>query len=73
MLATEIAAQQCSRRVLHDALHVHDIHDIPKQVYKDIYNAIVRFSWGGTDTQRKMHWIAWWKMSIPKHVGGMGF
>jgi hypothetical protein len=49
------------------------VFNIPKQVCKAICNAIAKFWWGGTETQRKMHWMAWWKMSIPKHEGGMGF
>ena len=49
------------------------VFNIPKQVCKEICNAIAKFWWGGSATQRKMHWMAWWKMSIPKHEGGMGF
>jgi hypothetical protein len=49
------------------------VFNIPKQICKEICNAIARFWWGGSQTQRKMHWMAWWKMSIPKNEGGMGF
>jgi K+-transporting ATPase A subunit len=49
------------------------VFNIPKQVCKEICNAIARFWWGGTNTQRKMHWMAWWKMSIPKNEGGWAF
>jgi hypothetical protein len=49
------------------------VFNIPKQVCKAICNAIARFWWGGSDTQRKMHWMTWWKMSVSKSEGGMGF
>jgi hypothetical protein len=49
------------------------VFNLPKQICKEICNAIARFWWGGTETNRKMHWMAWWKMSIPKSEGGMGF
>jgi hypothetical protein len=43
------------------------VFNIPKQVCKAICNAIARFWWGGSESQRKQ------KMSIPKNEGGMGF
>jgi hypothetical protein len=32
-----------------------------------------RFWWGGKDGQRKVHWVGWDKMCVPKGKGGMGF
>ena len=29
--------------------------------------------WGDDADQRRMHWLAWWKMCIPEKFGGMGF
>jgi hypothetical protein len=49
------------------------VFKIPKQVCKDINDAMASFWWGDTEEQRKMHWFAWWKMCIPKKRGGMGF
>jgi hypothetical protein len=49
------------------------VFNIPKNICKAICNAIAKFWWGGSSTQRKMHWMAWWKMCIPKNEGGMGF
>ena len=31
------------------------------------------FWWGDEDNQKRMHWMAWWKMCVPKDQGGMGF
>lgn len=34
---------------------------------------MAQYWWGDDETQRRMHWLAWWKMYIPKEKGGMGF
>ena len=35
---------------------------------------IRNFWWGDEPDHRKIHyWIAWEKMMMPKHMGGMGF
>jgi hypothetical protein len=42
------------------------VFKIPKQLCKDINDAMAGFWWGDTELQKKMHWFAWWKMCIPK-------
>jgi hypothetical protein len=49
------------------------VFNLPKKICKEINNAIARYWWGGTEQNRKIHWMAWWKMSVPKQDGGMGF
>jgi hypothetical protein len=49
------------------------IFKIPKKLCKDINDAMAGFWWGDAEEQRRMHWFAWWKMCIPKNMGGMGF
>jgi hypothetical protein len=49
------------------------IFKIPKKLCKDINDAMAGFWWGDTEEQRRMHWFTWWKMCIPKNMGGMGF
>ena len=36
-------------------------------------DAMEGFWWGDSEVQKRMHWMAWWKMCIPKKNGGMGF
>lgn len=33
---------------------------------------LVRFWWGAKASQRKVHWLSWPKMCMPKSMGGMG-
>jgi hypothetical protein len=35
------------------------VFSLPKQICKEICNAIARFWWGDTASRRKMHWMAW--------------
>jgi hypothetical protein len=46
---------------------------IPKQICKGITMAMSNFWWGDGADRKRMHWLAWWKMCIPKQQGGMGF
>ena len=36
-------------------------------------DAMAAFWWGDTEIQKRMHRKAWWKMCVPKKMGGMGF
>lgn len=49
------------------------IFKIPKQVCKGITDGMSHFWWGNDAANKKMHWLAWWKMCVPKKRGGMGF
>jgi hypothetical protein len=46
---------------------------LSKKLSKKITSLIARFWWGGDEYKRKMHWITWEDLSIPKSCGGMGF
>lgn len=46
---------------------------IPKGVCKNITDIITSFWWGDDEERKKMHWFAWWKLCVPKTLGGMGF
>ena len=49
------------------------VFKIPKKICKGIIDAMSHFWWGDEDNQKRMHWMAWWKMCVPKDQGGMGF
>jgi hypothetical protein len=55
------------------SVYAMSVFNLPKQICKEINNAIARFWWEGTENNRKIHWMAWWKMSVPKQDGGMEF
>ncbi|CAA7016992.1 unnamed protein product [Microthlaspi erraticum] len=46
----------------------------PKQVCEEINSALSEFWWGKNDNaRRKISWISWKRLSLPKNEGGMGF
>lgn len=49
------------------------VFKIPKNICKGMTDAISQFWWGDNDEQKRMHWMAWWRLCIPKNRGGMGF
>ena len=46
---------------------------MPKGICKEITDAIAQFWWGDDKETKKMHWMAWWKLCVPKNQGHMGF
>ena len=49
------------------------VFSLPKGICKEITDIIAQFGWGDDEDHRRMHWMAWWKLCIPKSEGGMGF
>ena len=49
------------------------VFKILKKLCKEITDAMAGFWWGDSDVQKRMHWMAWWKMCILKKNGGMVF
>lgn len=47
--------------------------ELPKQLCHDIHQFMARFWWGAKGGERKIHWVAWEKLCIPKMEGGLGF
>jgi hypothetical protein len=37
------------------------VFKIPKNICKEITDAMSAFWWGDTEEQKRMHWSAWWK------------
>lgn len=46
---------------------------LPKCLYKDIESIIKKFWWGYKVEARKIHWVGWKKLCLPKIQGGLGF
>ena len=49
------------------------VFSIPKGICKEITDLIAQFWWGDDEDHKRMHWMAWGKLCIPKSEGGMGF
>ena len=45
---------------------------LPKSLCKDIESLICKFWWGCKGEARKIHWVAWNKLCLPKSQGGLG-
>ncbi|KAJ0488248.1 putative reverse transcriptase zinc-binding domain-containing protein [Helianthus annuus] len=48
------------------------LYKVPVQVVKDLEAKIRNFLWGGEDSVKKLHWVAWDRVSLPKKYGGLG-
>lgn len=44
----------------------------PKKVIKEINRLQRQFLWGGRDEQRKISWVKWDDVCLPKDKGGLG-
>ncbi|CAN1764879.1 Uncharacterized mitochondrial protein AtMg00310 [Linum perenne] len=46
---------------------------IPKTNIDKLNTIIGDFWWGKVDDRKKMHWVSWEKLCLPKEKGGLGF
>lgn len=46
---------------------------LPKYTCEKITSAMSDFWWNTLENKRKIHWIEWDKLCLPKDVGGLGF
>ncbi|KAM0019452.1 putative RNA-directed DNA polymerase [Helianthus debilis subsp. tardiflorus] len=48
------------------------LYKAPVKVIKDLESKIRNFLWGGDGSIKKLHWVAWDRVSLPKNCGGLG-
>lgn len=46
---------------------------LPKSLCKQIQSLFIRFWWDANPEKRKMCWVAWTTLTLPKYAGGLGF
>ena len=45
---------------------------VPEGIVKSIERILCRFLWGDHDEKRKVHMVAWEKLTVCKEKGGLG-
>jgi hypothetical protein len=47
--------------------------DLTKSLCDDISRFICEYWWSQNIDEKRMHWVGWEKMKLPKEEGGLGF
>lgn len=53
--------------------YVLSVFKLPSSFYDELRSLVAQFWWGQKRGERKIHWIAWKKLCLPKIEGGLGF
>lgn len=53
--------------------YVMSCFELPKHMCMEMHRFMAEFWWGDTERGRKIHWMAWDKLCVPKDEGGLGF
>ncbi|KAJ0758378.1 putative reverse transcriptase zinc-binding domain-containing protein [Helianthus annuus] len=53
-------------------IYFFSIFKVPVKVVEKLESLMRNFLWGGSEEVKKMHWVAWDKVSLPKKLGGLG-
>ncbi|XP_062014532.1 uncharacterized protein LOC133731088 [Rosa rugosa] len=53
--------------------YVMSCFELPKHLCLEMHCLMARFWWGDKVDDKKIHWLAWEKLCVPKSEGGLGF
>jgi hypothetical protein len=68
--AKEVLIKSVAQAIL---IYVMGVFKLLDTMCEDITQLIRKIWWGEEGGQRKVHWISWEKLLLPKNQGGMGF
>lgn len=54
-------------------MHAMSVFKLPQTFLAELESLMTNFLWGQKDKERKVHWISWNRMCIPKSHEGLGF
>ncbi|XP_062028587.1 uncharacterized mitochondrial protein AtMg00310-like [Rosa rugosa] len=53
--------------------YVMSCFELPKHLCSEMHQLMARFWWGDKVDEKKIHWLAWERLCVPKSEGGLGF
>jgi hypothetical protein len=68
--AKEVLIKSVAQAIL---TYVMGVFNLPAGTCEEMTQLIRKFWWGEEGGQRKIHWIAWEKLTVPKCQSRMGF
>jgi hypothetical protein len=54
-------------------MYIMGVFKLPNTLCEDMEQMIQYFWWGNEKEARKVHWLSWEKLLLPKSQGGIGF
>lgn len=54
-------------------IHAMSVYKIPTTVISSLHSIMASFWWSNEEYKRRIHWLSWDKLCLPKEDGGMGF